>query len=340
VDGVNRRWLLRARPEGTVGRESFEWTEEAVPTAGDGQALVRTLWLSCDPAQRTWMERDTYIPVVPLGEPMAASSFGQVVDSRHPRFAPGDFVVGLFGWEDYVVTDGTGFVPVQKVPPGVDGPTALSLFGISGLTAYFGLLDVGRLAPGETVVVSAAAGAVGSTAVQIAKLKGARVVGVAGGPRKCDWVVQELGADAAVDYKGEDVAARLHALCPGGVDVYFDNVGGEVLDAALANLAVGARVVVSGFVSAYGDLQGRPGIRNYVNLVGRRATMQGFLVFDYFPRAAEAVADLGAWAATGALTNHVDVVEGLERAPDALRRLFTGANRGKQLVKVADPPLA
>ena len=337
---TNRQWLLATRPPGIVEREHFEWREEPVPSIGEGEFLVRNLWLSCDPAQRAWMETDTYIPRLPLGEVMASGSAGEVVESNHPDFAAGDIVSGVFGWQDYAVSDGGGFgglFPPLKIPPGVDIPTALSLFGTTGLTAYFGLLHVGELKPGETVLVSGAAGAVGSIVCQIAKIKECRVVGIAGGARKCAWLRDELGVDDAIDYKGEDVAARVGETCPKGVDVFFDNVGGETLDAALAHMARGARIVICGNVSAYSGFEQRRGIRNYFNLILQRGTMRGFLVFDYLDRAMEAIGDLATWAGEGRIKNQVDIVEGLENAPDALKRLFTGENLGKQLVKIADP---
>ena len=335
---MNRRWLLSERPSGMVERENFEWVEEPIPSIGEGEILIRNQWLSCDPAQRAWMEIDTYIPKLPLGEVMAGGAAGEVVESNHPDFAPGDLVSGVFGWQDYAVTDSKGFAdgmfPPVKMPPGVDVPLAQSLFGITGLTAYFGLLDVGQAKEGDTVLVSGAAGAVGSIVCQIAKVKGCRVVGIAGGERKCEWLESELGVDAAIDYKNEDVRACLRERCPDRVDVFFDNVGEEILDAALGRLARGARVVVCGAVSGYNRNDDRPGIRNYHALITQRATMRGFLVFDYFDRAMEALTDLGTWAAEGKIKNQVDVVEGLENAPDALRRLFTGENLGKQLVKI------
>ena len=335
----NRRWLLAKRPTGIVGQEHFEWREDPVPSIGEGEFLVRNRWLSCDAAQRGWMEIDTYIPALPLGEVMASGSVGEVVESKHPDFQVGELLSGAFGWQDYAVSDGSAFgglVPPLKIPPGVDPPTALSLFGVTGLTAYFGLLDVGEPKAGETVVVSAAAGAVGSIVCQIAKLKGCRVVGIAGGARKCEWVRDELDADDAIDYKTEDFPTRLGETCPAGINVFFDNVGGEVLDAALANLAVGARIVLCGAVSGYSGFEQRPAIRNHVNLILQRGTMRGFLVFDYLDRAMEAIGELAAWAGEGKIKNQIDVVEGLENAPNALRRLFTGENLGKQLVKIAD----
>jgi NADPH-dependent curcumin reductase len=333
----NRQWVLASRPQGPFTRENFEWREESVPAIGEGEFLVRNLWLSCDPAQRAWMEQDTYMPMLPLGEVMLGGSAGEVVESKHPDFAPGELVSGVLGWQDYAVSDGGGgLFPVTKVPPGVDLPTAMSLLGVTGLTAHIGLLHVGQPRPGNTIVVSGAAGSVGSFVVQIARLKGFRVVAIAGGASKCDWLTNELGADATIDYKGEDVDARLRELCPDGVDVFFDNVGGQILDAVLEQIAIGARIVLCGAISGYNDFEDRPGIRNHYRLIIRRATMQGFLVFDHMDRVSQAVGDLATWAAEGQLKNRVDVVEGLEKAPDALNRLFTGQNLGKQLVKIAD----
>ena len=221
----------------------------------------------------------------------------------------------------------------MKVPPGVEPELALSLFGVTGLTAYVGMVDVARVGAGDTVLVSGAAGAVGSIAAQIARIKGARVVGIAGGAAKCAWLT-DLGLDAAIDYQSEDVAARIAELCPGGIDVYFDNVGGPILDMALASVATGARIVCCGAISGYGRFEERPSIRNHHRLILQRATMSGFLVFDHADRFAAATAELAAWATEGRIVNRVDVVEGLENAPDALRRLFTGQNVGKQLVRL------
>ena len=333
----NRKWVLKSRPQGLVDRSNFEWREEEMPAVAEGEFLVRNLWLSCDPTQRGWMEFDTYVPAIAVGEVMRSVSAGQVVESKHADFAAGDLVSGAFGWQDYAVSNGTGLVPPMRIPPGVDVPTALSLFGLTGLTAYFGLLDVGSPKAGETVVVSGAAGSTGSFAAQIARIKGARVIGIAGGAKKCAWLTDELGLDATIDYREKNVAARLAELCPKGVDVYFDNVGGEILDAVLGNLADGARIALCGAIAGYNDVAHMPGIRNYANLIIHRATMRGFLVFDFAARLPEAIAELAGWAAAGQLKDQVDVVTGLENAPDALRRLFTGENLGKQLVKIADP---
>jgi NADPH-dependent curcumin reductase CurA len=331
----NRKWVLKSRPQGMVDRDNFEWREESTPDVRDGEFLVRNLWLSCDPTQRGWMEIDTYVPKIPLGEVMRSISAGEVVESKHPGFERGDHVAGAFGWQDFAVSDGSGWLPATKIPPGVDSATALSLFGITGLTAYFGLLDVADPKAGETVVVSGAAGSTGSFAAQIAKIKGCRVIGIAGGDKKCGWLTKELGLDAAIDYRKGDVASRLAELCPRGIDVYFDNVGGEILDAVLANLGQGARISLCGAISGYNDFARMPGIRNYPNLTIKGGRMRGFIVTEFAPRFGEAIAALAGWAAAGNIKTQVDVVEGLEHAPMALRRLFAGENLGKQLVKIA-----
>jgi len=334
---TNRKWVLKSRPKGIVERSNFELLEERPPSIRDGEFLVKNLWLSCDPTQRGWMEMDTYVPAVAIGEVMRSVSAGQVVESKHPGFQKGDLVSGAFGWQDYAATDGSGLVPAMKIPPGVELSSALSLYGITGLTAYFGLLDVGQPKAGETLVVSGAAGSTGSFVAQIGKIKGLRVVGIAGGEKKCSWLMRELGIDAAIDYRKENVGARLRELCPKRVDVYFDNVGGEILDAVLANLATGARIALCGAISGYNDFANMPGLKNYLNLIVRAATMRGFLVFQFAARIPQAIADLAAWAAAGKIKDQIDVANGLENAPDALRRLFTGENLGKQLVKIGDP---
>jgi len=336
MEQANRGWALARRPTHLVSRDDFVWQEHPVPTIRTGQFLVRNRWLSCDAAQRAWMEFDTYIPALPLGQVMASAAAGEVIDSKNPDYAPGDLVSGVFGWQDYAVSDGSpfgGLVPPTKIPPGVDMPTALSLLGVTGVTAYFGLLDIGRPEPGQTVLVSGAAGGVGSIACQIAKLRGCRVVGIAGGARKRGWLRDRLGVDEALDHHEGDLERQLAEACPDGIHVFFDNVGGAPLDAALANMAAGGRVVLCGAVASY-QRKDRPSITNHVNLIVQRCTMQGFLVFDYADRYAEAVMDLAEWAAAGEIVNHVDVLDGLERAPDALRRLCAGENLGKQLIRI------
>jgi hypothetical protein len=338
TDGKNRQWILNARPAGKLTGREFLWNEAPVPRPSDGQVLIRTLWLSVDPAQRLWMERDSYKPAVPLGDVMQAFAVGQVIESRHPDFKPGDIVRGDFSWQDYVVTDGKGFGGMQKVAPGTPPNLALSLFGVNGLTAYFGMIEIGKIKAGETVIVSSAAGATGSIAGQIAKIiKDCRVIGTAGGRDKCDWLVNVAGFDAAIDYKSEDVGTRLSELCPNGIDVFFDNVGGEVLNEVLARIKVNARIVLCGSISKSNAATPQPGPANYSNLVARRARMEGFTGLDYPARVPEAFEALSRWLRDGKLVHREDVAIGLENAPKALLRLFAGENFGKQLVKVADP---
>jgi hypothetical protein len=334
----NRQWLLAERPQGMIKESDFSWNETSVPTLKDGQVLVRNLAFSFDPTQRGWMSMDTYMPAIPLGQTMKAGTVGQVVESKRPGFAKGDLVQGLFGWEDYTVNGGEGLMGLQKLPRGTDPILALSLLGTTGLTAYFGTLAVGTAKAGETFVVSGAAGATGSVSGMIAKIKGCRVVGIAGGREKCDWLLKEAGFDAAIDYKNENVGEALTKHCPKGIDVYFDNVGGEILDHALARLADHARVVLCGAISQYNNLGERNpvGPKNYFNLILHGARMEGFLVFHFLPRYPEAIAEMSKWYAEGKLKNQTDLQQGLENAPKTIIRLFTGANFGKQLLKLAD----
>jgi NADPH-dependent curcumin reductase CurA len=336
TESKNRQWVLNARPAGKLTGEEFLWNEVPIPRPSDGQVLIRTLWLSIDPAQRIWMVRDSYKPAVPLGAVMQSFAVGQVIESRHPDFTPGDLVRGEFGWQDYATSDGKSFGAMQKIAPGIPPNLALGLFGLNGLTAYIGIAEVGKIKAGETVIVSGAAGATGSVAGQIAKLKGCRVIGTAGGRAKCDWLVNEAHFDAAIDYKSEDIGARLSALCPNGIDVFFDNVGGEVLNEVLARINVNARIVLCGSISKADAATPQPGPANYSNLVARRARMEGFTGLDYPARVPEAFEALGRWQRDGSLVHKEDVACGLENAPKALLRLFSGENFGKQLVKVAD----
>jgi NADPH-dependent curcumin reductase CurA len=334
----NRQWLLAARPQGLIKETDFRWSENAMAPLGDGHLLIRNLAFSFDPTQRGWMSMDTYIPAIPLGQTMKAMAVGQVVESKRPGFARGDLVQGLLGWEDYSVSDGAGLFGLQKLPASTDPLFALSLFGVTGLTAYFGTLDIGLVKAGETFVVSGAAGATGSVAGMIAKIKGCRVVGIAGGRDKCDWLIKEAGFDAAIDYKNENVGDALTRHCAGGIDVFFDNVGGEILDQVLLRLADGARIVLCGAISRYNEsgMLG-PGPKNYFNLILHRSRMEGFLVFQFAQRYPAAMAELGKWYAEGKIKNKIDLARGLENAPKTLIRLFTGANFGKQLLKLADP---
>jgi len=271
---------------------------------------------------------------------MRASTVGQVVESNNPDYAVGEFVNGMFGWQEFAISDGKpGMMGrLNKVPPGIPPQLTLSALGGTGLTAYFGMLDIGEPVAGDVVVVSGAAGATGSVAGQIARIKGAsKVVGIAGGDRKCRWLTEELGFDAAIDYKSEDVMARLREECPQGINVFFDNVGGQILDDALLNMAQFGRIVLCGGISAYNSQELPPGPKNYMQLVIRRCKMQGFILIDYFDRAGEAMAELSSWIEDGSLQHAEDIQEGFENTPKTFLRLFTGQNMGKQLLKIAEP---
>ncbi|MFF3689914.1 NADP-dependent oxidoreductase [Streptomyces sp. NPDC002187] len=333
---TNRQLRLAARPVGQPRSTDWEHVEEPAGEPGDGELLVQVLYLSIDPAMRGWMNAGkSYIRPVEIGEVMRAGAVGRVVASRHPGFSVGDHVSGSFGVQEYCLTDGRG---VTKVDPDLAPlPVHLGTLGMSGMTAYFGLLDIGRPQPGQTVVVSGAAGAVGSVVGQIAKILGCRVIGIAGGELKCRSVVEELGFDAAIDYQTEDVRKALREHAPDGVDVYFDNVGGDILDAVLTRLARGARIVICGAISQYNNTEPVKGPSNYMSLLVNRASMTGMVVFDYADRYHEAVAELAEWRATGRLRSLEDVVSGGVAAfPETLLRLFRGENLGKLVLKVAD----
>ena len=332
MDATNRLYRLAARPNGAPKPTDWTWCEEPVLDPEEGQFLVAVRYISLDPAMRGWMnDARSYIRPVRIGEVMRALAAGHVVASRHPAFAEGDAVTGSFGVQAYAISDGQG---VSKVDEGLAPlPVHLGTLGMTGLTAYFGLLEVGRPEAGQTVVVSGAAGAVGMVVAQIAKIIGCRVVGIAGGPTKCAWLVDTLGLDGAIDYRSGDLKAALSAQCPDGVDVYFDNVGGEILDAVLTRLARGARIVVCGAISQYNATEVR-GPSNYLALLVQRATMQGMVVFDYADRYPEAIAQMAAWMADGSLKSREHVVEGLATFPDRLAMLFRGDNTGKLVLAV------
>lgn len=325
---------LVSRPEGLPKTSDFELVHQAIHPPGDGEVMVENVYLSLDPAMRGWMEdRPSYIPPVGLGEVMRGITTGRVVESKHDDFTPGESVTGLLGWRRYatVVAD-----QLTKLPPGVPLDLALGPLGPTGMTAYFGLLDVGEPKEGDTILVSAAAGATGSIVGQIAKIKGCRVVGLAGTDEKCRWIEEELGFDAAINYKTtKDLQADIQDACPDGLDLYFDNVGGEILNTALSLINRGARVVICGAISQYNATEPVPGPANYLALLVQRARMEGFIVLDYAKRFPEAQRAIGGWLQEGKVSWRADVVEGLENAPDALLKLFDGRNRGKLLVKVA-----
>ena len=334
-DRLNRQILLRRRPTGLVRPGDTELVSAPAPVPGDGEALLRTTYVGMDAAVRTWLDgQPGYLPPVELGEVIRAAGIGEVVESRCEAYAVGDVITTLTGFQDYsIIRDDLFSTPVVGM---TDQLAVMSIYGPTGATAYFGMTGVGKPLPGETVVVSAAAGATGSVAGQIARIAGARVVGIAGGPEKCRAVVEDFGFDACIDYKGTDVAAALKEHCPKGVDVYFDNVGGPILDAVLGRLAAKARVVLCGVISSY--LTGEhPGPSNYVNLLARTALMQGFNALDEWGRFDEAFAALRGWEQDGLLAHRETVFKGIESCVDALNGLFTGANIGKMLVEVSPP---
>ena len=329
-----RRLHLASRPEGHPKDSDFEMRESAPEALADGQIRIAVKYLSIDPAMRVWMtEAKSYWPPVPLGDVMRSAGIGEVVESRHPKFPVGSWVSGMTGACSELTSDGKGMqrFDASRLPhPG----WALSIFGATGLTAYFGLIDIGHPKAGETLVVSAAAGAVGSAVVQIGKALGLKVVGIAGGPDKCAFVKDTLGADATIDYKHDNVSLALREHCPDGIDIYFDNVGGEILDAVLKRLRLKARIVLCGGISQYNATGETRGPANYLSLISARGRMEGFVVIDYLHRAEEAIAAMSPWVAEGKLGSKLDIVTGLEKFPEALRRLYTGANFGKQLVQI------
>ncbi len=333
MSSINRQYLLAQRPVGMPSRETFELVERPLAAPADGEIQVRNQYLSLDPAMRGWMnDAKSYIPPVGIGEVMRALGVGEVTASNHPDYKVGDQVNGALGVQDYYTGSPRGFYKVDaKLAP---LPLYLSALGMTGMTAYFALLDVGAPKAGETVVISGAAGAVGSVAGQIAKIKGCRVIGIAGGAEKCGLLTSELGFDAAIDYKHEDLAAALKRECPKGVDVYFDNVGGEILDTVLTRITVGARVVLCGAISQYNSKEAIKGPANYLSLLVNRARMQGMVVTDYMDRYAAAGQEMAGWMASGKLKSKEHIVEGLETFPDTLLKLFTGENFGKLILKV------
>jgi len=331
----NRQFKLTSRPVGMVKRGDFEFVTTPAAEPGPGEALVRVLYLSLDPAMRGWMnEGRSYIAPVGLGEVMRAGGIGRVVVSKDSSLAVGDTVVGMTGVQDYAIANAKGLTKVDsRLAP---LPRYLGALGMPGLTAYFGLLDIGQPKEGETVVVSAAAGAVGGVVGQIARIKGCRAIGIAGGPDKCRYIVEELGFDASIDYKNEDVRAALAQHCPKGIDIYFDNVGGDILDIVLSALARRARVIICGAISQYNARESIQGPRNYLSLLINHALMEGFVVFDYAARYPEGMQALAGWTLNGKLKAREDIVEGLETFPDTLQKLFRGDNFGKLVIKVAD----
>jgi NADPH-dependent curcumin reductase CurA len=335
MSDTNRQIRLAARPQGELKPSDWDHVDEPLCEPGEGEFAGQTKVISLDPAMRGWLnDVRSYVPPVGLGDVMRAGSVVEITASNHPKYAVGDHVVGIFGVQSHVVSNGQGAL---KVDPSVAPlPTYLGALGMPGMTAYFGLLDVGALAEGETVVVSGAAGAVGSMVGQIAKVKGARVVGIAGGPDKCALLTDELGFDVAIDYRGDDVKGALRAATPDRVDVYFDNVGGDILDLVLTRLNMKARVVICGAISQYNNASSMQGPSNYMSLLVNRARMEGFVVFDYAKRYREAAAEIAGWIAAGKVTTKEHVVRGeIDDFPETLQMLFRGENVGKLVLEIA-----
>lgn len=334
----NQVWRLARRPRGALKDNQLSWCLESVPQLGDGDVLTRVIYLSVDPSSRIWMsDMDQYMEPVAVGDVMRGMALGVVEDSRHKQFVRGDLVVGMLGWQIYAVTKGEG---LNKIPRDNSIPLSAYLgpLGFIGATAYFGMLEVGEVQKGDTVVVSAAAGAVGSLAGQIAKIHGARVIGITGSDEKCDLLTEEYGFDGAINYRDDNVSLALAEFCPVGIDVIFENVGGDILDASLEHINVGARIALCGLISMYNEKKPVPGPFHFPNILMKRARLQGFLILDYIERYGEATAQMKKWIKQGKIKYQMDVVQGLDNAFVALKRLFQGANRGKQLVQVSPLP--
>ncbi len=332
---ANRQILLNAHPKGDLKQSDFRMVDAEIPAIANGEVLIQTLYLALEPAMKGWMEnRADYVSPLEIGDVMRGYGTGRVIECRNDRLPTGTIVGGSLGWQEYVVTDGKS-LPVNVLPNDIDTPAAMGVLGVTGLTAYFGMLEIGKPKAGDTVLVSGAAGATGSIAGQLAMIEGCRVVGIAGSDEKCQWLTQDLGFDDAINYKSEDVAARVRETCPQGVNIYYDNVGGEILDIALNNLADNARVVICGGISRYNLTGAIPGPKNYFNLVYRRSRMEGFIVSDFAKRFPEATAVLQEHLHSGRLKHRETILEGFERMPNALMSLFSGDNIGKLLVHVS-----
>ena len=330
---MNQQLLLAQRPTGLPTKDTWNLKNSAKPEIEDGQFLIEQQYISLDPAMRGWMnDAKSYIPPVQIGEVMRAGTAGKIVDSKHPDFQIGDYVTGWGGVQKYAVGDGTGF---YKVDPNLAPlPCYIGTLGMPGMTAYFGILEVGKITEGDTVLVSGAAGAVGSVVGQIAKIKGCHVVGIAGGADKCSYIKSELGFDGAIDYKSENVYKRLREECPKGIDVYFDNVGGDILDIALSQIRRNARIVICGAISQYNNKEAINGPKNYLSLLVNRASMTGMVVMDYADQYAHAAKEMGQWMAQGKLISREDVYEGIENFYEVFLKLFNGQKMGKLVLKI------
>ncbi len=336
---TNKTWILRRRPVGEIRDGDLELVETPLAPLKEGEIRAKTIYLSLDPTNRIWMsDMDAYLPPVGIGEPMRGGGLAMVVESRHPNLNQGDIInTGLSTWTLFPTLPGEGVTALPKLP-GVPMTAFMGPLGVTGMTAYFGLMDIGKPKAGETVVVSAAAGAVGSMVGQIAKIQGCRVVGIAGSDDKCDWLVKTAGFDTAINYKKEDVGAALDKHCPNGIDINFENVGGEIMDAVIARLNDFSRMPLCGLISTYNATGEVPGPVNFANFLMRRTLVKGFIVIDYFPRFPEGIQQMAMWLMEGKIKFETDVVKGLENAPASLERLFSGKNLGKLVVEVSPPP--
>ena len=334
---VNRQWRLKSRPSGLIKADNFEFVSQPMPEPAEGQLLIRSVYLSLDPAMRGWLtDRPSYVPPVQIGEIMRGFAVGIVEKSNHPKFAAGDRVQGMFGWQEYLISNGDAMTKLPET--GLPFSAYLGLFGLAGLTAYAGLLEVGQPKSGETLLISGAAGSVGSLVGQIGKIKGLRVVGIAGTDEKCKWLLEELAFDGAVNYKDADCRKQLKAACPKGVDIYFENVGGEILETALSLINTFGRMVICGLISQYNATAPVPGPSNFAAVISKRLKIQGFLAIDYSSKVKEMVSTFTQWHSSGQLKYRVDIVRGLESAPAAINKLFEGSNHGKLMVQLSDPP--
>ncbi len=335
---MNHQWRLKNRPVGMIDETDFTWHQEAVRSPENGEILIRSVYLSLDPTNRIWItDMPQYMEPVQVGDVMRGMAIGVVEASENENYAAGDIVSGMWGWQEYATVNGN---QVTKIPSGLPVPLDawISVLGATGMTAYFGLLDIGQPKEGETVIVSAAAGAVGSIVGQIAKLKGCRAVGLAGSEEKCNWLTDDLGFDAAVNYKTDDLHGAIKAACPNGIDINFENVGGKILDTILTQINMRARIVLCGLIANYNSDEPVPGPYHFAQLLMQRARLEGFIILDYIPQFPKAIAEMATWLAEGKIKYRVDKVQGLKEAPTAVNYLFTGRNIGKLVVQVSDLP--
>ncbi len=332
---TNKQLLLSKRPIGMPEADTWNLVESPIPELNDGEVLIQNHYISLDPAMRGWMnDVKSYIPPIPLGDIMRAGSIGKVIQSKNTKYKEGEVLTGWGGVQQYTITNGDGYYPVDTSLAPM--PLYIGTLGMPGMTAYFGILEVGKIKEGDTVLVSGAAGAVGSVVGQIARIKGCRVIGIAGGYEKCKYLVDGLGFDGAIDYKNENIHTGIKQYCPKGIDVYFDNVGGEILDAALARLRMHARIVICGAISQYNNLKDINGPSNYLSLLVNRATMQGMVVMDYAKDYRTAAMQMGQWMMEGKLKSKEDIYDGIENFHDTFKRLFTGDKKGKLILKVIE----